>query len=442
MAELFALLPKPKHVSKSRVGIPPPPPPPVHSRGREAAFLASQGRRSSETVHSSIVAVRPRQVAKQYLEKPSKEVIAETTDRTKSALEKRLSGKIGSYQTTKNSAVVPAASTYVRYNGNSGNNGQAKQRVVRLVREQVDPLEPAKFRHKKVMAGPPSPPAPVLHAPAKKLTKADEAAWKIPPCVSNWKNRQGFTIDLDKRLAADGSDLLDKSVNDRFSDFSEALFVAEQKAREEVQARQAMQKRILDKSREEEEERLKALAARARLQRSGGIGGRGGGELSEDKRAFEEREAIRRERKRERERDIRMVSAGLNTKSSRDQDRDVSEKVALGMLSANGASETAQFDERLFNQSSGGLSSGFGAEDEYNMYTNRLFAKKDGSVYRPKGVAGGNASGPSVDDQLEELRSNKRFKGFSGSDNALAVGRDGAPVQFERSSASALDPQP
>ena len=28
--------------------------------------------------------------------------------------------------------------------------------------------------------------------------------WKIPPCVSNWKNAKGYTIPLDKRLAADG----------------------------------------------------------------------------------------------------------------------------------------------------------------------------------------------------------------------------------------------
>ena len=30
------------------------------------------------------------------------------------------------------------------------------------------------------------------------------ADWKIPPCVSNWKNAKGYTIPLDKRLAADG----------------------------------------------------------------------------------------------------------------------------------------------------------------------------------------------------------------------------------------------
>ena len=31
--------------------------------------------------------------------------------------------------------------------------------------------------------------------------------WKIPPCISNWKNQKGYTIPLDKRLAADGRGL-------------------------------------------------------------------------------------------------------------------------------------------------------------------------------------------------------------------------------------------
>ncbi|CAN0477339.1 unnamed protein product, partial [Scytosiphon promiscuus] len=47
-------------------------------------------------------------------------------------------------------------------------------------------------------------PVPVLHSPPRKVTVQDQQAWKIPPCVSNWKNARGYTIPLDKRLAADG----------------------------------------------------------------------------------------------------------------------------------------------------------------------------------------------------------------------------------------------
>ena len=55
------------------------------------------------------------------------------------------------------------------------------------------------------------------------------------------------------------------------------------------------------------------------------------------------------------------------SKHERERERDVSEKVALG-LSAGAAKlqGDAQFDARLFNQSEG-MSSGFGAEDDYNV---------------------------------------------------------------------------
>lgn len=44
-----------------------------------------------------------------------------------------------------------------------------------------------------------------------KLTAKDQAEWRIPPCVSNWKNQKGYTIPLDKRLQADGRSLQDVS---------------------------------------------------------------------------------------------------------------------------------------------------------------------------------------------------------------------------------------
>ena len=73
---------------------------------------------------------------------------------------------------------------------------------------QVDPMEPPKFNtSKKIPRGPPSPPVPVLHSPTRKLTAKEQQDWKIPPCVSNWKNAKGYTIPLDKRLAADGRGL-------------------------------------------------------------------------------------------------------------------------------------------------------------------------------------------------------------------------------------------
>jgi hypothetical protein len=59
----------------------------------------------------------------------------------------------------------------------------------------------------------------------------------IPPCISNWKNAKGYTIPLDKRLAADGRGVQKITINDNFARLSEALFVADRHARSEVKIR-------------------------------------------------------------------------------------------------------------------------------------------------------------------------------------------------------------
>ena len=58
-----------------------------------------------------------------------------------------------------------------------------------MVEVQKDPMDPPKFRvNKKIPRGPPSPPAPVMHSPNRKVSVKEQAEWKIPPCISNWKN--------------------------------------------------------------------------------------------------------------------------------------------------------------------------------------------------------------------------------------------------------------
>ena len=97
------------------------------------------------------------------------------------------------------------AAEYIRYQpskaGGETNSG-ASERIIKMHEMPVDPLEPPKFKHKKAPRGPPSPPVPVMHSPPRKVSQKDMQDWKIPPCVSNWKNAKGYTIPLDKRLAA------------------------------------------------------------------------------------------------------------------------------------------------------------------------------------------------------------------------------------------------
>lgn len=101
----------------------------------------------------------------------------------------------------------------------------------------VDPLDPPKFRHKKVPRATGSPPVPVMHSPPRALSVKDQQDWKIPPCISNWKNPKGYTIPLDKRLAADGRGLQTTTINEGFGKLMESLVTAENSARQAVELR-------------------------------------------------------------------------------------------------------------------------------------------------------------------------------------------------------------
>ena len=140
--------------------------------------------------------------------KPEQDVDDVNTNRTQLALQSILAKKVGGSglklggdkQKTEFVKYTPSVDT-------PGYNPDAANRVIKITELQVDPLEPPKFKHKKVPRGPGTPPPPRHHSPARKLTAADQAAWNIPPCVSNWKNNKGYTIPLDKRIAADGRNL-------------------------------------------------------------------------------------------------------------------------------------------------------------------------------------------------------------------------------------------
>jgi hypothetical protein len=244
-----------------------------------------------------------------------------------------------------------------------------------MVEMPKDPLEPPKFKYQKAPPVPGSPPVPVLHSPPKKLSKGmhsvaienlflflfssssfcsfyvslscflcyfsscffflldfvlfvclflcfvlfvlfltlldERDSWKIPPCISNWKNPKGFIISLDKRLATDGRDLQENTISDSFAYFSDgmcfsssgsvssclcsmpgfcacscscefsfsavysrrssyavALNIAEQKAREEVTKRLNINRELEIQRQKEREEELARIAEEARTQRA------------------------------------------------------------------------------------------------------------------------------------------------------------------------------
>lgn len=145
------------------------------------------------------------------MERPSEEEVQSTAERTRAALEKLVNGKIKAAQ-PKHIPDTQGKTSFIRYTPGQqqGSNG-LKQRIIKMTEVVEDPLEPPRFKHKKIPRGPPSPPVPVLRSPPRKATAQEQKEWMIPPCISNWKNNKGFTIPLDKRLAADGRGLQDVS---------------------------------------------------------------------------------------------------------------------------------------------------------------------------------------------------------------------------------------
>jgi len=468
--------------------------------------IVTGGTNSDKKVYSKHSDLRGCRPTGEEIALPTQEEETSTAERTQRALAALISTKVAMDKPTgsaitaaTDSATAHERTQFIRYTPNEnapGYNPQASQRIIRMVPKQIDPMQPPKHMHRKAPRGPAEDPVPVLHAPPEKLSKEEREAWNVPACISNWKNTRGYTISLDKRLAADGRGLRDDAtINPNFAVLSESLYVAERQAREEVRTRAAVQKRLVLDQRQRREDELRELANKARMERSqmgsnansgapaaAGSGdiisGQGGGSYHdadendddsvesmtqrnessssppaskvsnvEEEQARVQRDRLRAERRREREKEYRLERAGksveddnteeeLKKKRRLENDRDVSEKIALGTHTGSGGA--GGVDSRLYSQNAG-LDSGFGAEDEYNTYSRPMFDREgvtSSSIYRPTR----DANMEDADAQYDKLRrgATSKFapdKGFGGADNggATAGGASrSAPVQFEK----------
>ena len=419
--------------------------------------IARRGHNDQRIIHTSfkdLIPLRQRaDVGEISLERPSEEEVAAATEKTKQALEKLVMGAVAAQKPKNVKGITRAEATYVRYTpaNQMGDTTRKNDRIMKIVERQQDPMEPPKFKHKKIPRGPPSPPPPVMHSPPRKLTAEDQEAWKIPPPVSNWKNPKGYTVPLDKRLAADGRGLQDVTINDKFAQFAEALFTADRHAREEVKQRALMQQKLAEKEKSQKEEHLRLLAQKAREERSGagrrdsrarsysGSRSRSASTSSRsssgDDEAAREREQMRKERQREHEKKLRQSRMGTVRRiqmMAREQNRDISEKVALGLAKPTQSSES-MWDSRLFNQTSG-FDTGF---NEDQAYDKPLFAAQDAinSIYRPRANAEDEAGDGEA--ELEGVAKRNRFevlgkvaKGFRGAADAEVSNSCPVPLCF------------
>nr|CAH8848868.1 unnamed protein product [Trichobilharzia regenti] len=399
--------------------------------------LVRQGHSKDRIIYSKFSDLLPKSIEDDdpELSKPSQEAIEETTEKTRRALESLVEMKVAAAAPVRRAEKTNPAE-YIRYTpsqqGAAFNSG-AKQRLVRMVEMQKDPMEPPKFKiNQKIPRGPPSPPPPLMHSPARKVTVKEQQDWKIPPCISNWKNPRGYTIPLDKRVAADGRGLQTVHINENFAKLAEALYTADRKAREAVEMRAQIERKVAQKEKERKEEQLQRIAQQARESRAG-LRRPGAVDGEDADPGLNDREELRRDRARDRARERNLARANTETKAKveKDKDRDISEQIALGLPNPRfNATSESQFDQRLFNQSRG-LDSGFagGEDDLYNIYDKpwRGDSELGTHIYRPR-----QKDNDAYGTDLDALKKTKRFvpdREFSGADHSRRL--DG-PVQFER----------
>lgn len=175
----------------------------LDAEGRVRYDVVLRGQSKDKLIQHRLADLLPAEVLDTPPHKPDEESVRETTEATRLALQALTQSKIAAALPVR-LADRPAPAQYVRYTASASE----EQRLIRMVEVARDPLEPPRFKiNKKIPQAPPSPPPPVMHSPTRKVSVREQQEWRIPPCVSNWKNAKGYTIPLDKRLAADGRGL-------------------------------------------------------------------------------------------------------------------------------------------------------------------------------------------------------------------------------------------
>lgn len=437
---------------------------------KDYEVLARLGHHESRVVQASFTDLLPRDFtdgqSSALLQKPSEEEIERQARETQEAFNRILVKKQSAGAINAN-----PKSTMVKFTP----QGSTETKIVKIHEAQKDPFDPPKFSHKRAPKPPPSPPPPVLHSPPRKVSAQEQKNWAIPPCISNWKNSKGYTIALDKRLAADGRGLRENQINEGFATFAESLYLAESHARDEVEKRAMIEKKLAEKERVDKEETLRALAAKAREEKfaiANEIIRSKHDEIDDRHRDLDdydrdstdqknskfgsirvhgansnlsvrEREELRRQMAKEGEKEIRISRMGHEQRAKfleKMESRDISEKIALGhsVPSSTGVKSSVEsvFDQRLFDQSAG-ISQGLADDECYSVYDKPLFG---GSavhlIYRPN-ITGEDALSEGEGEDVKTGKIRRSGKSFQGAEEGS---RASGPVEFEKDESTEVDP--
>lgn len=152
------------------------------------------------------------------------------------------------------------------YSSSTFNNNESKTIEISNLKE--DPMLPPRFKLRNNRQEQAAPPPPVLKAVStEKITKEIKSKWHIPSAVSNWKNNQGFTISLDKRVnaASGGAAAPEADFNfEKFSQLSQALETADADARKQLEEKHEIRRSMATREREQKENDLRLMLENAR----------------------------------------------------------------------------------------------------------------------------------------------------------------------------------
>ena len=278
--------------------------------------------------------------SKKSLSKPSIEETNQTTLETKLALESLCSRRIKHSQTIKSTNPLFSKSRNSKYLKYTPSNSSTSK-IIEITNRPIDPLSTNHYTFQKVPHSNTDPSifVPVMHSPQRKLTIS--------------KNPKGLVIPLDIRLANDGRNLKEFQVNKNFSKFADVLFLAEKRARAEIEERNRIAESIQIKAELKKEEELREAAKQARLERKAINSGTSLSNISsvntvrsdataefllgkknerdELIREKNERNQLRALRKKEIENDRKVEMLNNNNKRKfGNKERDINEKIALG----------------------------------------------------------------------------------------------------------------
>ena len=375
------------------------------------------------------------------LQKPSAEKTFQTTLETKAALENICSRRIKYSQTIKSTNPLFSNvknSKYINYKSKNSNNSK----IIEITNRPIDPLSSNHYTFQKIPHSNTDPSifVPVMHSPQRKITYEDQRDWKVPPCVSISKNPKGLVIPLDIRLANDGRNLKEFQVNKNFSKFADVLFLAEKRARAEIEERNRIAESIQIKVELKKEEELREAAKQARLERKAINSGTGlsniesintirsdvteefllGKKTEREELIREkiERNQLRALRKKEIEND-RKVEMIINNNKRKFKDKDIiNDKNNLGNNSGN------LFDNKLYEKKNANKDNN--DSDDGDVYDKPLFNEGNlQQIYK-------DDDGKEHKKIIKKLVENKGKLFSKGNINDLDGIQRNGPVQFEK----------